>query len=92
MSAANPLNAPMTKPLSPPGINDNDQDDMRAYPQRDRSDSAYSGYSRAYTRVLTTTLFDMLEYVSPDDHEWTQDMLKSYGKIEEKGNEGTVYP
>ena len=53
-----------------------------------REESSDSGYSRAYTRVLTSTLFDMLEYVSPDDHEWTQGLLKNYGKIEEKGPEG----
>jgi hypothetical protein len=49
-----------------------------------------SGYSRAYTRVLTSTLFDVLDYVSPDDHEWTQGLLKNYGKIEDKGPEGSL--
>jgi hypothetical protein len=55
--------------------------------ERERADS---GYSRAYTRVLTSTLFDILDYVSPDDHEWTQGVLKDLGKVEVKGPEGDV--
>jgi hypothetical protein len=57
---------------------------------RESEDERDSGYSRAYTRVLTSTLFDILDYVSPDDHEWTQGLLKDYGKIEVKGPEGDV--
>jgi hypothetical protein len=66
--------------------NGNRSDHREESVDRDRD----SGYSRAYTRVLTSTLFDMLEYVSPDDHEWTQDLLKNYGKIEDKGPEGML--
>lgn len=49
-----------------------------------------SGYSRAYTRVLTSTLIDALEYVTDGDQQWTKDLLKSYGKIDEKGPDGNT--
>ena len=50
-----------------------------------------SGYGRTYTRVLTSTLIDALEYVTDGDQQWTKDLLKSYGKIDDKGPDGKDY-
>lgn len=64
--------------------NGNERSDETSIDEHDRE----SGYSRAYTRVLTSTLIDALEYVTDGDQQWTKDLLKSYGKIDEKGPDG----
>lgn len=74
----------MDKKMQKNVTNNNERSDQHSVDELERD----SGYSRAYTRVLTSTLIDALEFVTDGDQQWTKDLLKSYGKIDEKGPDG----
>mmetsp|Transcript_22329 Transcript_22329/g.32522 ORF Transcript_22329/g.32522 Transcript_22329/m.32522 type:complete len:546 (-) Transcript_22329:316-1953(-) len=46
--------------------------------------------ARAFPRTVTNTVIDALEYFADVDAEWTRELLKEYGKIDDQGPDGDV--
>ena len=74
------------------GLLDDADNDFSDDEDQDQSQSNEDNLMRRRTfpRTLTDPLAHVIDYITDTDGEWTQQLLESYGKIDDKGHDGDV--